>query len=671
MLKNDENKIIRILKLSPIFVIIVSVFISYFIIQINNHRFEKEILLIKKDAIETRKKEIKNEVQKVYDLILNEKNNEEKNIKNNIKNHVYEAYTIATSIYKHNTDKPKHVIASMIKDALRDIRFNDGRGYFFIYDLKGVNIMHPILPKLEGKNLLHIQDNHGKYISKEFISIIKEKKEGFIKWWWSKPNDKTNEYEKLGFGKHFEPFNWFIGTGEYIADYEAVIKNEILKKVQKIRYGENGYVFISDYKGTFISHIKPSFIGQNRLEKTDKKGYFTVKGIIETAKKGQGFISYVGTIKPSTGEAAEKTSFIKGFQDWGWAIGSGAYISDINEDILKKQTQSYQKNKEQITEIMTINIATFIILFLFSVYSSIAIKKRFQTYREKVNVQKEELLTFNNDLEVIVKQRTRKLEETIIDLKETKQDLVAAQKMANLGELVSSLTHEINTPIGISITSASHLEDLTQKISKKFEDEEMTEKEFTSFINNTKELSHILSLNLNNTTKLVQSFRNIAVDQAIEEKREFNLKEYIDEILLSLKNKIKKEEITINVECSNSIQMNTYPGAVSQILINLINNSILHAFLNLIDKKISIIITEIGDKISIEYSDSGNGLTPEVASKIFDKYFTTKRGDGGTGLGLHIVEKIISETLNGQITILEKSKEKGLGFLITIPKIEG
>jgi len=268
------------------------------------------------------------------------------------------------------------------------------------------------------------------------------------------------------------------------------------------------------------------------------------------------------------------------------------------------------------------------------------------------------------------KKINHKLEETIIKLKETKQDLVSAQKMANLGELVSSLTHEINTPIGISITGASHLEDATQKLSKQFDNEEMTEKEFTNFINETKELSSILSLNLNNTKKLIESFRNIAVDQSIEEKREFNLKEYIDEILLSLKNKIKKEEITINVECSDKIQMNTYPGSIAQILINLINNSILHAFSKLINKRISIIITDLDDKIALEYSDSGKGLTPELTSKIFDKYFTTKRGNGGTGLGLHIVEKIITETLNGQITILEKSKEKGLGFLITIPKVK-
>jgi len=266
------------------------------------------------------------------------------------------------------------------------------------------------------------------------------------------------------------------------------------------------------------------------------------------------------------------------------------------------------------------------------------------------------------------KQLNAILKETISNLQETKEDLVSVQKMATLGELVSSLTHEINTPIGLSITSSSHLDFLIQNLNKKFLNEELSKEEFISFVSEAKELSIILSLNLNNTKKLVQGFRNIAVDQAIEEKREFNLKEYIDEILLSLKNKISKKEITVKVDCPDNLQMHTYPGAFSQVLINLINNSMLHAFSDLKNKRISIIVTEVDGNIHLEYSDSGKGLTEEVSSKIFDKYFTTKRGIGGTGLGLHIIKKIISDILRGEIKILKKSKEKGLGFLITIPK---
>ena len=172
------------------------------------------------------------------------------------------------------------------------------------------------------------------------------------------------------------------------------------------------------------------------------------------------------------------------------------------------------------------------------------------------------------------KHLNRILKDTISNLQETKEDLISVQKMATLGELVSSLTHEINTPIGISITSSSHLDFLIQELNKKFLKEEMTKEEFMQFISETKELSLILSLNLNNTKKLVQGFKNIAVDQAIEEKRELNLKTYINEILLSLKSKIKQKEITVNVNCPDDLQITIYPGAFSQVLINLINKII-------------------------------------------------------------------------------------------------
>ena len=155
------------------------------------------------------------------------------------------------------------------------------------------------------------------------------------------------------------------------------------------------------------------------------------------------------------------------------------------------------------------------------------------------------------------KQLNDKLKETISNLQETKEDLISVQKMATLGELVSSLTHEINTPIGISITSSSHLEFLIQELNKKFVDENMSKDEFIRFISDAKELSLILSLNLNNTKKLVQGFRNIAVDQAIEEKREFYLQSYIDEILLALKSEIRKKEITVTVVCPDSLQIIT------------------------------------------------------------------------------------------------------------------
>jgi len=206
MLKNNnENKIHLLLKLGPISLVLVSVFIFYYLYTSNNSKFEEELEKIKKETVLQKNIKVKKEVQNVYELIEYEKNQAEKELKRNIKKNVYEAHTIAMSIYKNNKNKSKLEITKMIKDALREMRFNNGRGYFFIYDFEGTNIMHPILEKLEGKNLINLQDKEGSYIIQKLINLVNEKKEGFQRWWWTKPNDKFNQYQKIGFSKHFKP----------------------------------------------------------------------------------------------------------------------------------------------------------------------------------------------------------------------------------------------------------------------------------------------------------------------------------------------------------------------------------------------------------------------------------------------------------------------------------
>ena len=195
----------------------------------------------------------------------------------------------------------------------------------------------------------------------------------------------------------------------------------------------------------------------------------------------------------------------------------------------------------------------------------------------------------------------------------------------------------------------------------------MTEEYFMNFTKDTEELTKILTINLNNTKNLVHGFKSVAVDQAIEEKREINLLDYINEILLTLRSKTKKISVKIDVKCADNIILNTYPGFISQILINLINNSILHGFKDTLEKSISISIEEIENNIAITYIDNGEGIKDEIIDKVFDQYYTTKKNAGGTGLGLYIIKKIIIDKLKGNISV-KKEQEKGVCFLINIPK---
>jgi len=280
---------------------------------------------------------------------------------------------------------------------------------------------------------------------------------------------------------------------------------------------------------------------------------------------------------------------------------------------------------------------------------------------------------YRDDLENKVLERTRKLnylnkklQTSVGDLSETKKELIAAEKMASLGELVSSVTHEISSPLGVSISASSHLNHLASELISSYEKELMSQDEFENFLRKVKELSEILTLNLTNTKNLVGSFKNIAVDQALADIRVFNVKDYILEILLAVNGITKNTKIQLLFSCDDDVLIKSYPGFFSQILTNFINNSVLHGFNENEEGEIHISVFNANKNIKLVYSDNGKGIKEENKEKIFEQYFTTRKGDGGTGLGLHIIKQIINEELHGSIRL--NKTEKGVEFLIIIPK---
>ena len=250
---------------------------------------------------------------------------------------------------------------------------------------------------------------------------------------------------------------------------------------------------------------------------------------------------------------------------------------------------------------------------------------------EARNIAEKEILTLNETLENKVEDRTRKLKETnkeleksMETLKKTQDTLIETEKMASLGELVAGVAHEINTPIGLSLTGITHFISKSNKISQLYEKDELSEEEFQEFINTSKELATSININLEKTANLVRSFKQVAVDQSSDGKREFELISYIDEILLSINNITKKSKITINVEAPEQIVLKSYPGVMSQIFTNLILNTIKHAYEFQEEGKIDIQISQNKKHIEIVYSDYGNGISQENLTKIFNPFFTTK-----------------------------------------------
>ena len=291
------------------------------------------------------------------------------------------------------------------------------------------------------------------------------------------------------------------------------------------------------------------------------------------------------------------------------------------------------------------------------------ITKPFQV--EEVLARVETHLAIRN-LQRNLKDKNEELEKTLQQLKTTQIQLIESEKMAALGSLVAGVAHEINTPIGISVTAASVLAEDATDFSNIYQSGKMKRADLETFLDTARESSRMILANLKRAADLVQSFKQVAVDQSSESQRCFYLKEYLEEIILSLIGNLKKTKHTIKITGDANLTLNSYPGALSQIVTNLVMNSLIHAYGEEEAGQIQLDFQREGEQLILQYSDDGQGIKPENISQIFDPFFTTNRSQGNTGLGLHIVYNLITQKLRGTIQC-ESQVGRGTKFTLKLP----
>jgi signal transduction histidine kinase len=261
-------------------------------------------------------------------------------------------------------------------------------------------------------------------------------------------------------------------------------------------------------------------------------------------------------------------------------------------------------------------------------------------------------------------------QQTMQRLKDTQRQLVQTEKMASLGGLVAGVAHEINTPVGVGVTAASTLKSRTKDFQESFENKSLTTTGLKQYIEMATLSSRMILTNLERAAELIRSFKQVAVDQTSAEHREFELAGYLNEVLLSLGPKLKATKHVVEVNCPSGIMVDSYPGAFAQIMTNLIMNTLIHGFEHKEEGKITINVSLKEGEIHLHYEDDGVGVSVENQAKIFDPFYTTKRGFGGSGLGLHVVYNLVTHTLKGHITMNSKPGEF-LAYDITFPLLEG
>lgn len=267
----------------------------------------------------------------------------------------------------------------------------------------------------------------------------------------------------------------------------------------------------------------------------------------------------------------------------------------------------------------------------------------------------------------------RKAEVALVDLKEAQQQLVAAEKMASLGALVAGVAHEINTPLGVAVTATSHLHGELQSVESAIADRSLVWSQVQQFVLLARQCTDMVMRNLDRADRLVKSFKQVSVDQSSEQQRQIHLADYLREIVVSLQPALKRTAHKVRVECAEDIVFTTYPGAIYQVITNLTMNSLIHAFDG--DRIGEIRISgaratgghpEV-EMVRIEYADNGRGMSAEVVAHVFDPFFTTRRGQGGTGLGMHIAYNLVTQMLRGTIRC-ESVLGEGVRFVIEITR---
>jgi len=282
----------------------------------------------------------------------------------------------------------------------------------------------------------------------------------------------------------------------------------------------------------------------------------------------------------------------------------------------------------------------------------------------KVTLRTAELDDRNLELEDKTEELTTMLEE----LNRTQAQMIEQEKMASLGSLVAGVAHEVNTPIGIGVTAASHLQESADNMLAAYKSGSMTQDGLESFLSKAKTSADLLLSNLTRSAKLISSFKEVAVNQSSDMRMKFNVHDTLKNIADSLANEFSRGDFTLELQCDSGWTMNSYPGAMAQVFTNLVMNSIIHGFSDRKEGRMRLTVSEEGsDTYLFVYGDDGKGISIENQRQIFDPFFTTTRGSGGSGLGLSVVYNVVIQKLKGVISCLPESVD-GACFILKLPK---
>lgn len=617
------------------------------------------------DFIDYQKVHIREVVKNELEYIRQQDEAFRERIKGKIKSNVYQAIYLAESIYRqYESRKTEQEIKSLIIASVGSLKFSQEFEEVFISTESGTGVFYPRNPEFSGKDMWTFKDENGFPVIRKEINLLKENEEGFLEYdFENKVQGKILPNRKVTFVKKFGRFNWYFGSKQYVNDFFPEFREEVAQKISSVRFMHGGYIFMNTVDGTPIVMDGKKFQGrQNLLSDADsaRRNVFLMELDIASNKPDGDYFYYKWNKMEGT-ELTEKCAFCQVYQPYGWIIGAGFYLDEIEKSILDQQTQLKRDQQNSILLIvfvvLLLLVVEAIVIYLFNKRYKADFDRFFQFFIsssksfDKLNVN---LLYFDE-----FKKAGEAANEMIGMREEIEKKLIEEQKRATESDRLKSaflanMSHEIRTPMNAIIGFSELLDDDSHKPDDK--------KEFVKHIRKNGEmLLHLLN-DIIDISKIEANLLSI-------KKRTFSLNKFLDEIeqhydgIIASK---KGNDVTFSIvkPSTEDCMVTTDQLRLRQVLDNLIGNAIKFTSKGRIELEVKV----LENNLNFRVADTGIGISPKHQQTIFERFIQAEHGHnvnfGGTGLGLAISKNIV-ELLGGKIGV-ESEPGKGSTFYFSV-----
>jgi two-component system, NtrC family, sensor kinase len=626
-MKNTKYKskrfLIPILSLVLVSIILIASISSYATIKMFKSHMEEQIEKAKISYTQDQKNRVHKEVDIVKETIDYQITEAENILKTTLKDRINIALNIVNSIYDtyKNTNNKDEIRKKIAKD-LSLIKFDNGRGYYFIYDSKtNVMLEHP-LSELIGRDMTTFINNNGQNLIEVFSSELAKNDIAFAETYFAKPDNKEKEFPKITCVAKFEALDLVFGIGEYLDVIEEQSKEYVINRYSKTKYYEKDkYITIlevhnlkggDDFATVLLNSNRPELVGKKISDKDmDIKGNMFKKDYLNIIKeKGEGFTEYWYK-KPSTNVPELKISYIYFQKDWSWIILSGFYYDDLEKQIstIKESISDYTNNTIKETLFWVTLLSSFAILV--AIIVSLKIDKTIKEYTNAIIVYED-------------------------DKRKQEHLLVQQSKIASMGEMILNIAHQWRQPLSTISTAATGTK--LQKEMNCLSDEQLN-----TALTTINDSAQYLS-------KIIDDFGGF-FNESNNRMNEYNINDIIDKTIDIINEKLLSQNIKV-VKNIKEFKILSIETELIQVLVNILNNAVDALALNKNEKKLIFIEAYQKNNYSyIKIKDNAGGIPEKIIDRIFEPYFTTKHQKQGTGIGLYMSEEIVKNHLNGTLIV--------------------